>query len=103
MAGNLVVDSINGDDIAGGFLGVGQTWTAVAASRSSGVTYTNSTGKPIMVAISQSLSGGTITIGGVSRIFAAGGSVQPFVFIVPNGVTYKAIITSFITYWHELR
>ena len=30
-------------------LGVGQTWQNVTASRSAGVTYTNTTGKPIMV------------------------------------------------------
>ena len=33
-------------------LGVGQTWTNVLASRSAGVTYTNSTGKPIVVMFS---------------------------------------------------
>ena len=33
-------------------IGVGQTWQDVTASRVAGITYTNSTGKPISVSIS---------------------------------------------------
>lgn len=103
QAGTDTTRAVTPAGFRGASLGQGQTWQDVSASRASGVTYTNSTGKPIMVAISQSLSGGTITIGGVSRMYASGASVQPFVFIVPNGVTYMASITIYSTYWHELR
>jgi hypothetical protein len=84
-------------------LGVNQTWQNVSGSRVSGTTYTNSTGKPIAIAISQSLSGGTLTVGGLVVAYAAGGQVQPWFAIVPDGVTYVASLTRFSTYWQELR
>ncbi len=95
-------------------LGVGQTWTDVAASRVSGTTYTNSTGKPIFVMItgtSQSNNSGSVTkiyINSVlvSHTLGQGGAAAqfyfPFGFIVPNGATYSATI-SVIIKWFELR
>ena len=47
-------------------LGVGQTWQDLSGSRSTGVTYTNTTGKPIMVSLSMLYS-------------AAGANLQTFV------------------------
>lgn len=84
-------------------LGIGQTWTDVTSSRSSGTTYTNSTGKPIMVSITGTLgSGTTCTVGGVT-IMSYGATNAPlfFSFIVPNGKTYS--VSSSLSLWVELR
>jgi len=94
-------------------LGQGQTWQDVKASRSKGVTYTNSTGKPIAVAIS-SEGGGTqgritLTIGSVDvmldGIDASYSNNMGSVFgIVPNGTTYSATSDySTFSLWTELR
>ena len=93
-------------------IGVGQTWQA--PTRVLGTTYTNSTGKPIMV--SCSVRGGdtvgtatavvdaitvcsstTTSCCGVPQI-----SFFPFSFIVPNGSTYRVTGTGF-SVWAELR
>lgn len=80
-------------------IGVGQTWQNVTSSRSFGTTYTNSTGKPIMVAVTSangqftSLSG---TIDGVV-VQESGGSWQAgasasrssMSLIIPNSSTYS--------------
>lgn len=98
-------------------IGVSQTWTDVTASRSTGTTYTNSTGKPIQVSIQSiivaSVSGGTawFEVGGVT-IARAGGSgnvanMPAYVYaIVPDGATYRLNAVSGITnpnIWAELR
>ena len=93
-------------------LGIGQTWTGVAGSRSTGVTYTNSTGKPIAVAISYTNSTAStvqgLTING-KAVYAAGAEVgngSGFCLIVPNGATYIWLTnggTSTIVSWDELR
>ncbi len=49
MAGTVICDYINSANVSGGFLGIGQTWQDVTASRTNGATYTNTTGKPIIV------------------------------------------------------
>ena len=100
VAGSLTAGSYVGVPING--LGVGQTWQAV--TRTSGVTYTNSTGKPIFVNVitavnNTSGNGATITVDGVlvsSTVGFAGGiglaqNVTQSV-IIPNGSTY--VITS---------
>jgi hypothetical protein len=92
-------------------LGVDQTWQDVKASRSSGVTYTNSTGKPIMVAITSlsnaSVTDITVAVGGVvigqqDTVSQTGLSLY-FSFIVPNDTTYLVTANNTITYWAELR
>jgi hypothetical protein len=85
-------------------IGVGQTWQVVTGSRVSGTTYTNSTGKPIliMVRINQSASN-SVVVGGVT-IITANSSTATFVtysFIVPNSTTY--VVTATINEWSELR
>lgn len=87
------------DAAAANQLGRGQTWTAV--SRTNGTTYTNSTGKPIMVNawLADSTTTGTLqlVVGGVvvamARLWSqvGGQSVgQPFVSaVVPAGATYR--------------
>jgi len=86
-------------------VGVGQTWEDVTANRVSGVTYTNSTGKPIMVGISCNQTNGiTVVIGGVTT-FSAAAFIQhaTFSFIVPVGVTYVVTASFAIAVWSELR
>jgi hypothetical protein len=92
-------------------IGWSQTWQDVSGSRSLGTTYTNSTGKPIMVSVTT--YGGynpstSITVGGVLVSFSepntnggnnAYASAQA---IVPNGATY-VVNGSTVYLWAELR
>lgn len=87
-------------------IGVGQTWQDVKASRSSGVTYTNNTGRPIMVSVSQQSPNGNAQfyINGVI-VGQVGGDLnngQVFSFIIPDQNTYKCN-SPIIDYWWELR
>lgn len=91
-------------------IGYGQTWQNVADSRAFGVTYTNSTGKPIEVSVTA--YGGSVafqtTIGGVVigkqySTYNAGGPRHNMTFIVPNNTTYKVDYTGTLEYWTELR
>jgi len=93
-------------------IGVDQSWTNVFSSRSAGVTYTNSTGKPIMVAVgSETLADSFIafTIDGVvvarnRSSTPSGSSSSIIIIIVPNGSTYLAsMVTGAVTTWQELR
>lgn len=89
-------------------LGVGQTWQNVTASRALGVTYTNSTGKPITVSI-RAFAGvlGTFIIDGLTVINFANndptyGNFYSYTVIIPNGSTYS-MTGSTIGSWFELR
>lgn len=100
--------TIAGEDIV---LGVNQTWQDVTASRTLGTTYTNTTGKPIMVIVSNTYTSGSsisLTIGGVlfyNKGTQAGVSlIASSDFIVPNGVTYSITMgNTAISKWMELR
>lgn len=90
--------------------GEGQTWASytVGSARVSGTTYTNSTGKPILVAISQRGGSSVYTyvyVNGVQitqvTTTTATTAIFPNTFIVPNGQTYS--VTGTIDYWAELR
>lgn len=88
-------------------LGVGQTWQNVKASRASGVTYTNTTGRPIYVVITatNATSSLLITIDGAARYAATDGTANISLNIsavIPNGSTYS-INSASISYWSELR
>lgn len=83
-----------------GAIGVGQSWQDVTSSRALGTTYTNSTGKPIMlIAYAQrnsvSTSVMTITINGslvitfVTGTNSDGGNSAAGSIIIPNGDTYQ--------------
>jgi hypothetical protein len=81
-----------------GAIGVGQTWQNVASSRATGTTYTNSTGRPILVAISgprPTNAGMQLTVNGITVSWTgwyslAGGQVLGCVSaIVPAGGTYS--------------
>lgn len=96
--------------------GSGQTWQDVTASRAGGTTYTNSTGKPILVIITVNNNASfqtdyTVTVAGVvllrSYVLTAAqqtSAYMPSTVIVPNGSTYLLTITTGTLYkWTELR
>lgn len=88
-------------------LGDGQAWKDLTSTRSTGTTYTNTTGRPIFVVINTpSNTAIAATVGGVT-IYASytPSSGQPrgsLGFIVPPGITYSSSATSGFT-WLELR
>jgi hypothetical protein len=83
-------------------LGYGQTWQNVAGSRANGTTYTNSTGKPIMVGLTV-IGTGTITVDGVVAAMSGVNNATNYLgTIVPNGSSY--IVAGWASsYWAELR
>lgn len=96
-------------------LGVGQSWTNVGGSRSSGTTYTNSTGKPIQIMVCTDNSGNTTYgSGGSAKFYINGNNVGEsfcsnaanigglFQAVIPNGSTYQ-VSASTIRSWWELR
>ena len=100
-------------------LGVNQTWQNVLGSRALGTTYTNTTGRPIMVSVTTSSStNGAVTasatVAGVviasQTVSESNGTVfTPFpnnmTFVVPPGATYSVSVGSggSLTVWTELR
>jgi hypothetical protein len=96
-------------------IGVGQTWQNVGASRATGTTYTNSTGRTIMLAITGLITGSVafadwLEIGGVvvARVGGVGSTANMPAYayaIVPPGATYKLNTVSGVAfnYWAELR
>ena len=97
----------------GAGIGINQTWQNVIGSRVSGTTYTNSTGKPILVNASVgtaqnayiTASVGAVVINNPQVNGAAGTQNTASVsFIVPNGSTYSVTATlGAIGIWAELR
>lgn len=94
-------------------VGVGQTWQNMTVSRAIGSTYTNTTGKPIVVVVSfatstNAVNSAAISVGGEAIAFdvnqgGTGGNCSVSV-LVPDGATYSAT-NSNNTYikWMELR
>jgi hypothetical protein len=110
-SGNVLTsDGTEWKSSALGVLGVGQTWQNVTGSRARNTTYTNNTGKPIMVYVStinDTSNAATVIVGGVTIAIldttSAGNNTINTSFIVPNGTTYR--VTSFraLALWTELR
>lgn len=100
-----------------GGLGTGsQTWQNVTASRVEGTTYTNTTGKPIMVNLrayqySAGSGGATGYCDGIivaqTAPYGPGVAYGGFIsFIVPNGSNYSGAFSGtsgYISLWTELR
>lgn len=93
-------------------LGVGQTWQDMEASRAFGTTYTNTTGRPIIVYIRWqnstqytlfylNINGNSLSVNrnpmptGTNYYFGA-------FFVIPNGDTYSASGGT-LSSWYELR
>lgn len=112
-AANGGVTSVNGSTgaVTVASLGVGQTWQNMTSSRSVGTSYTNSTGKPIAVAVFLSgLGWAQIEINGVSTSRCHGDQSQygSLFGIVPPGATYAVSYfngwsSSTLDTWSELR
>ncbi len=100
-------------------VGINQTWQNVTASRASGTTYTNTSGRPIEIIVRAS---GTSTVNaGSLNVIVSGltlgvctlsesngtqwnGLTQTISVIVPNGATYSCTVTNgTINQWAELR
>lgn len=82
---------------------LGQTWQDMTSKRASGVTYTNSTGKPIMIILVLSADYPSVYVNGL-QITQVSSGVRNAVFIVPNTQTYKVTFgTGSIVSWSELR
>jgi hypothetical protein len=85
-------------------LGYGQTWQAV--TRTAGVTYYNTTGKPIELFMVSSNANITVTIGGTALTVFGVGAATPTVpssFIIPVDVAYSYTSTGANATAHELR
>ena len=87
-------------------LGVGQTWQNLSGSRSAGVTYTNSTGRPIVVSVraETGTSDCSIVVDSVTAALALQTTATRnfLTVVVPNGSTY-IMQPSFSGLWAELR
>ncbi len=124
IASGTGISVTNGDGVAGNptiaslGLGWGQTWQNVAASRALSTTYTNSTGRPILVSAAVTWGNASVTLtltidGIVVQKFAGNpDSTDGITFsvsaVIPNGSTYSVTQTSnagggTIEYWAELR
>lgn len=99
-------------------LGINQKWTDVKSQRSKGTTYTNTTGKPIVVMLSALITGGgsginsTMTIDDVDFAFKSGGQDgssgntwkgSAISIIIPTNSKYKFESMGNIESWLELR
>jgi len=90
-------------------LGVGQTLTDVTASRAINTVYTNTTGKPIFVAVGKTnqTSDMRLNVNGVQFGYASGSNEdsqsKTLYAIVPSGATYGTVGLSGFVFWSELR
>lgn len=100
---------INGVDFDGStdidlpLIGVNQTWQNLTASRAAETIYTNTTGKPIQVAINYNGNNAYFNIGGVEIYMPDYNSFGFAFFIIPNGTTYRIRNQISINSWSELR
>jgi len=111
FSGNISAPNLSGTNTGDGVLaiGVGQTWQIV--SRASGVTYTNTTGKPITAVVNIRDSGNynpvTAFVGATRVIYnhdLTGGAGSSLTFIIPAGSTYKSDYSpNPLESWVELR
>jgi len=108
--------TVNGEILAGAVaanassgVGAGQTWQDVLSSRSASTSYQNTTGKPIMVAISYIGSADpAIRVSSdnstwVGLVKSSGSVNMGDQFIVPDNWYYRCDTNSTINYWAELR
>ena len=113
------LDADTVDGVQGALLGVGgagYAWVDETANRASGVTYTNTTGHPIVVCVSSKYG----TNATVQITFYVNGQIiisntmygqvlnektgkNSVTVIIPNGATYKSTLTQAILYWSELK
>ncbi len=94
--GKVLKDTL--DTTTSSTFGVGQTWQNLTSSRSAGVTYTNTTGKPIQIYIMTGTQSSTLVIDGVTIVVH--GESMPQI-IVPHTSSYR--FNGVVFTWAELR
>ena len=90
--------------------GVGQTVQDVTASRALGTTYTNSTGKPVLISVTvagaNDFGTTTLTVSGVAAASVSNssqyGQTKNICYVIPPSSTYS-VVGSPIILWTELR
>jgi|LakMenE18May11ns_1017448.scaffolds.fasta_scaffold9942200_3 hypothetical protein len=118
-SGNVVTNAVQFGDSSvqtAAAIGHGQTWQNVTSSRASAVTYTNTTGRPIMVVISMAsgtvngsvnlmVNGAIVSYANWSHNMGSISSGKTLVAIVPSGSTYRLNVVDVwsLSYWNELR
>jgi hypothetical protein len=115
QTGTDAVRAVTPANLGATVLGMGQTWQNVTGSRAVSTTYTNSTGRPILLCIggTVSVAGGAlnVAIGGVNVAYSPAayvnnGFISANGILVPNGSSYAVapgtgVFT--INSWFELR
>ena len=95
FTGNISAPNLSGTNTGDQTLseiGVGQTWQDVTSSRSTGVVYTNNTGKPISVFVKGGSAGPRIKVGSHLLDWSQyNGTDEAGTAIVPAGSTYEYI------------
>lgn len=91
-------------------LGYGQKWTDVTASRAIGVTYYNTTGRPIVANPNVLTTAGTtlnFVINGISNqgsAFSAASGQMGGSWVIPAGASYSCTANNYtLSSWNELR
>lgn len=83
-------------------VGYGQTWQNLTASRAYNTTYTNSTGKSIMITVScANAQPASLYVSSLNVGYTPTSST--IVAIVPNGATYRCDCSYTLAGWFELR
>ena len=98
------------DSIDSSSFGVGQTVQDVTASRALGTTYTNSTGKPVLISVTvagaNDFGTTTLTVSGVAAARVSNssqyGQTKNICYVIPPSSTYS-VVGSPIILWTELR
>ncbi|HFT8653749.1 TPA: phage tail protein [Pseudomonas aeruginosa] len=113
LAGADALSWVSPRRLAGVVLGLGQTWQDVTASRAWATTYTNTTGRPIMISVTaRDPVAGNLYIGlrvnglKVAEQYHSASSQASVSAVIPPGATYmveRADTNDTITGWLELR
>lgn len=116
QAGSSTTKALTPSSLGSTVLGMGQSYVNVTSSRASGITYTNTTGRTIVVS-AWALTGGVTNqwaygyVNGVmiarNSLYANGSDYTAHVyFIVPPGATYSVTLNNVVVgslVWYELR
>lgn len=102
-----LVQGVGGQALAAmASLGMGQTWQDMSASRATGTTYYNTTGRPIFVSVrTGSNQSASIYVSGqnIGFSYATTGYAGQVVALVPPGASYYLNTGSVWAAWYELR
>lgn len=107
--GKVLKDTL--DTAVSSSFGVGQTYSDVTDSRVSGTTYTNSTGKPIVVSVTADggtncyvkILTGTLVLAHNRNTYSSGAPSVCATSVIPHGTSYKVEYSGNYIIWAELR